>query len=149
MFDVVLSEPLAGHSALKIHTVGTPFFFLTGDKAVTQLGHMGLCAVCTSVSPPLRPSPLHPSTLQESLEKSGYLLKMGSRVKTWKRRWFVLRQGQILYYKSPVRPPSQGLSSEGPRPAPGLCEESWKRGRWPMPEGRGLAGGRGFEPRRP
>lgn len=37
----------------------------------------------------------------ESLEKSGYLLKMGSRVKTWKRRWFVLRQGQILYYKSP------------------------------------------------
>ncbi|XP_047398067.1 pleckstrin homology domain-containing family H member 1 isoform X2 [Sciurus carolinensis] len=37
----------------------------------------------------------------ESLEKSGYLLKMGSRVKTWKRRWFVLRPGQILYYKSP------------------------------------------------
>lgn len=41
-------------------------------------------------------------TPQESLEKSGYLLKMGSRVKTWKRRWFVLRQGQIMYYKSPV-----------------------------------------------
>ncbi|XP_016044939.1 pleckstrin homology domain-containing family H member 1 [Erinaceus europaeus] len=38
---------------------------------------------------------------RESLEKSGYLLKMGSRVKTWKRRWFVLRQGQIMYYKSP------------------------------------------------
>uniref|UniRef100_A0A8C9BR22 Pleckstrin homology, MyTH4 and FERM domain containing H1 n=1 Tax=Phocoena sinus TaxID=42100 RepID=A0A8C9BR22_PHOSS len=37
----------------------------------------------------------------ESLEKSGYLLKMGSRAKTWKRRWFVLRQGQIMYYKSP------------------------------------------------
>jgi len=42
----------------------------------------------------------------ESLEKSGYLLKLGSRVKTWKRRWFVLRQGQIMYYKSPVRPSS-------------------------------------------
>ncbi|XP_051052146.1 pleckstrin homology domain-containing family H member 1 isoform X1 [Phodopus roborovskii] len=38
---------------------------------------------------------------REALEKSGYLLKMGSREKTWKRRWFVLRQGQILYYKSP------------------------------------------------
>ncbi|XP_010643639.1 pleckstrin homology domain-containing family H member 1 isoform X2 [Fukomys damarensis] len=37
----------------------------------------------------------------EALEKSSYLLKMGSRVKTWKRRWFVLRQGQIMYYKSP------------------------------------------------
>nr|XP_014347011.1 PREDICTED: pleckstrin homology domain-containing family H member 1 [Latimeria chalumnae] len=37
----------------------------------------------------------------EPLEKSGYLLKMGSQVKTWKRRWFVLRNGEILYYKSP------------------------------------------------
>ncbi|XP_044087798.1 pleckstrin homology domain-containing family H member 1 [Neovison vison] len=42
-----------------------------------------------------------PGLAGESLEKSGYLLKMGSRVKTWKRRWFVLRQGQIMYYKSP------------------------------------------------
>lgn len=39
---------------------------------------------------------------QEMLEKSGYLLKMGSQVKAWKRRWFMLRNGEILYYKSPV-----------------------------------------------
>lgn len=39
---------------------------------------------------------------QEVLEKSGYLLKMGNRVKAWKRRWFILRNGEILYYKSPV-----------------------------------------------
>uniref|UniRef100_A0A8B9KDC8 Pleckstrin homology domain containing, family H (with MyTH4 domain) member 1 n=1 Tax=Astyanax mexicanus TaxID=7994 RepID=A0A8B9KDC8_ASTMX len=37
----------------------------------------------------------------ETLEKSGYLLKMGSQVKAWKRRWFILRNGEILYYKSP------------------------------------------------
>uniref|UniRef100_A0A8C1ZW14 Pleckstrin homology domain containing, family H (with MyTH4 domain) member 1 n=1 Tax=Cyprinus carpio TaxID=7962 RepID=A0A8C1ZW14_CYPCA len=37
----------------------------------------------------------------ESLEKTGYLLKMGSKVKAWKRRWFILRNGEILYYKSP------------------------------------------------
>uniref|UniRef100_H9GAG7 Pleckstrin homology, MyTH4 and FERM domain containing H1 n=1 Tax=Anolis carolinensis TaxID=28377 RepID=H9GAG7_ANOCA len=37
----------------------------------------------------------------ELLEKSGYLLKMGDQVKAWKRRWFVLRNGQIMYYKSP------------------------------------------------
>uniref|UniRef100_A0A8C1C1H2 Pleckstrin homology domain containing, family H (with MyTH4 domain) member 1 n=2 Tax=Cyprinus carpio TaxID=7962 RepID=A0A8C1C1H2_CYPCA len=37
----------------------------------------------------------------ESLEKTGYLLKMGSQVKAWKRRWFILRNGEILYYKSP------------------------------------------------
>ncbi|XP_048048265.1 pleckstrin homology domain-containing family H member 1 [Megalobrama amblycephala] len=38
---------------------------------------------------------------QETLEKTGYLLKMGSQVKAWKRRWFILRNGEILYYKSP------------------------------------------------
>ncbi|XP_056624582.1 pleckstrin homology domain-containing family H member 1 isoform X2 [Triplophysa dalaica] len=37
----------------------------------------------------------------ETLEKAGYLLKMGSLVKAWKRRWFILRNGEILYYKSP------------------------------------------------
>ncbi|XP_036449275.1 LOW QUALITY PROTEIN: pleckstrin homology domain-containing family H member 1 [Colossoma macropomum] len=37
----------------------------------------------------------------ETLEKSGYLLKMGSQVKAWKRRWFILRNGEILYFKSP------------------------------------------------
>uniref|UniRef100_A0A3B5KUX3 Pleckstrin homology domain containing, family H (with MyTH4 domain) member 1 n=1 Tax=Xiphophorus couchianus TaxID=32473 RepID=A0A3B5KUX3_9TELE len=41
------------------------------------------------------------STGPETMEKSGYLLKMGSQVKAWKRRWFVLRNGEILYYKSP------------------------------------------------
>lgn len=40
---------------------------------------------------------------QEVLEKSGYLLKMGRQVQAWKRRWFILRNGRILYYKSPVR----------------------------------------------
>ncbi|XP_067311508.1 pleckstrin homology domain-containing family H member 1 [Pseudorasbora parva] len=38
---------------------------------------------------------------QETLEKTGYLLKMASQVKAWKRRWFILRNGEILYYKSP------------------------------------------------
>uniref|UniRef100_A0A3Q2XSV4 PH domain-containing protein n=1 Tax=Hippocampus comes TaxID=109280 RepID=A0A3Q2XSV4_HIPCM len=37
--------------------------------------------------------------------KCGYLLKMSSQVKAWKRRWFILRNGEILYYKSPVSRP--------------------------------------------
>lgn len=90
---------------------------------MTQLGHFGLCDTWeylpgrgdTAITS-RNPSDVHflstlllPYTfppVQESLEKSGYLLKMGSRVKTWKRRWFVLRQGQIMYYKSPVSPSS-------------------------------------------
>uniref|UniRef100_A0A6Q2X6T9 Uncharacterized protein n=1 Tax=Esox lucius TaxID=8010 RepID=A0A6Q2X6T9_ESOLU len=41
------------------------------------------------------------SLREPMLEKSGYLLKMGSQIKAWKRRWFILRNGEILYYKSP------------------------------------------------
>ncbi|XP_078262285.1 pleckstrin homology domain-containing family H member 1 isoform X2 [Rhinoraja longicauda] len=41
------------------------------------------------------------SNSNEPLEKSGYLLKMGGQVRTWKRRWFMLRNSEILYYKSP------------------------------------------------
>ncbi|CAH6778047.1 Plekhh2 [Phodopus roborovskii] len=37
----------------------------------------------------------------ELLEKSGYLLKMSGKVKAWKRKWFVLKGGELLYYKSP------------------------------------------------
>ncbi|XP_061693306.1 pleckstrin homology domain-containing family H member 2 isoform X2 [Syngnathoides biaculeatus] len=38
----------------------------------------------------------------ESMEKSGYLLKMMKTwKKTWKRHWFVLKEGELLYYKSP------------------------------------------------
>ncbi|XP_026858377.2 pleckstrin homology domain-containing family H member 2 isoform X1 [Electrophorus electricus] len=38
----------------------------------------------------------------EPMEKSGYLLKMVKTwKKTWKRSWFVLKDGELLYYKSP------------------------------------------------
>ncbi|XP_066534880.1 pleckstrin homology domain-containing family H member 2 [Hoplias malabaricus] len=38
----------------------------------------------------------------EPMEKSGYLLKMVKIwKKTWKRRWFILKDGELLYYKSP------------------------------------------------
>uniref|UniRef100_A0A8C1A1U4 Pleckstrin homology, MyTH4 and FERM domain containing H2 n=1 Tax=Cyprinus carpio carpio TaxID=630221 RepID=A0A8C1A1U4_CYPCA len=38
----------------------------------------------------------------ESMEKSGYLIKMVKTwKKTWKRHWFVLKDGELLYYKSP------------------------------------------------
>lgn len=40
--------------------------------------------------------------LNESMEKSGYLLKMVKTwKKAWKRHWFVLKDGELLFYKSP------------------------------------------------
>ncbi|XP_060042931.1 pleckstrin homology domain-containing family H member 2 isoform X3 [Erinaceus europaeus] len=38
---------------------------------------------------------------QEPLEKSGYLLKRGARAQAWRRRWFILKGAELLYYKSP------------------------------------------------
>ncbi|KAG8934759.1 hypothetical protein FRC01_000440 [Tulasnella sp. 417] len=36
----------------------------------------------------------------ECAMKDGYLYKKGERRKTWKKRWFVLRQTQLSYYKT-------------------------------------------------
>ena len=40
---------------------------------------------------------------KESLEKQGYLTKLGGKLKTWRKRWFVLKNGVIMYWKSQVR----------------------------------------------
>ncbi|KAH8032116.1 hypothetical protein HPB51_023226 [Rhipicephalus microplus] len=42
---------------------------------------------------------LYPA-LPEPAEKSGYLTKLGGKLKTWKRRWFVLANGTLRYYKA-------------------------------------------------
>ncbi len=34
------------------------------------------------------------------VEKQGYLIKQGGRIKTWKRRWFVLRDNCLYYFKT-------------------------------------------------
>ncbi|XP_060531938.1 uncharacterized protein CG43867 isoform X3 [Cylas formicarius] len=36
----------------------------------------------------------------ESLEKSGSLAKLGGKLKTWRKKWFVLKNGVLTYYKS-------------------------------------------------
>ncbi|XP_055388062.1 uncharacterized protein CG43867-like isoform X2 [Condylostylus longicornis] len=40
-----------------------------------------------------------PNRKIESFEKVGYLTKLGGRLKTWRKRWFVLKNGQLYYWK--------------------------------------------------
>eukprot|EP00095_Tigriopus_kingsejongensis_P006145 maker-scaffold730_size105374-snap-gene-0.17 protein:Tk06145 transcript:maker-scaffold730_size105374-snap-gene-0.17-mRNA-1 annotation:"AGAP001935-PA" len=37
---------------------------------------------------------------EKTLEKSGYLTKLGGKIKSWKRRYFVLKNGTLSYWKS-------------------------------------------------
>nr|GMD29278.1 pleckstrin homology domain-containing protein 1-like [Ipomoea batatas] len=34
-------------------------------------------------------------------ERAGWLTKQGDYIKTWRRRWFVLKQGKLLWFKDP------------------------------------------------
>jgi len=34
-------------------------------------------------------------------ERSGWLTKQGDYIKTWRRRWFVLKQGKLFWFKEP------------------------------------------------
>ena len=43
------------------------------------------------------------SLTRDDLEKSGYLTKLGSKVKNWKRYWFVLSANKLSYYRTQVR----------------------------------------------
>ncbi|OAY62529.2 hypothetical protein MANES_01G162600v8 [Manihot esculenta] len=43
-------------------------------------------------------------------ERSGWLMKQGDYLKNWRRRWFVLKQGKLLWFKD-----NRVLSSSIPR----------------------------------
>ncbi|XP_060804280.1 uncharacterized protein CG43867 [Amyelois transitella] len=58
----------------------------------------------TSASPSLASlcrAPPHDSPRKhDALEKSGHLAKLGGKLKTWRKRWFVLKNGTLSYWKS-------------------------------------------------
>ena len=41
-----------------------------------------------------------PSVAENALEKSGYLTKLGGKIKSWRKRYFVLQNGTLSYWKS-------------------------------------------------
>jgi pleckstrin homology domain-containing family H len=36
----------------------------------------------------------------DAIEKTGHLVKLGGKLKTWRKRWFVLKNGTLTYWKS-------------------------------------------------
>ncbi|XP_054721007.1 uncharacterized protein CG43867-like [Uloborus diversus] len=47
-----------------------------------------------------RMSIISENTRRDNFEKCGYLTKLGGKLKTWRRRWFVLKNGTLSYYKT-------------------------------------------------
>ncbi len=39
---------------------------------------------------------------EKALEKAGYLTKLGGKIKSWRKRYFVLKNGTLSYWKSQV-----------------------------------------------
>lgn len=39
----------------------------------------------------------------DQIRKEGWLQKQGQTINSWKKRWFVLQNGQLLYYTSDVK----------------------------------------------
>ncbi len=50
-----------------------------------------------------------PGQMFINAEKKGWLTKQGGRIKTWKRRWFILSDNVLFYFKTPQDPEPCGM----------------------------------------
>lgn len=46
-------------------------------------------------------------------ERSGWLTKQGDYIKTWRRRWFVLKRGKLLWFKDQAAAATRGSTPRG------------------------------------
>ncbi|XP_018336737.1 uncharacterized protein CG43867 isoform X2 [Agrilus planipennis] len=58
------------------------------------------CDSTSMESSALRTSFVDSPKKSDCIEKSGSLAKLGGKLKTWRKRWFVLKNGVLTYYKS-------------------------------------------------
>lgn len=71
---------------------------LSDDYAIPPDAFPADCYSIDSLEPTRASVPETPK--RDAFEKSGYLTKLGGKLKTWRRRWFVLKNGTLSYYKT-------------------------------------------------
>merc|ERR1719178_434002 len=47
-----------------------------------------------------------------SPERCGWLMKQGEYIKTWRRRWFILKQGKIFWFKTEEVGPTSSVLNQ-------------------------------------
>ncbi|XP_055545921.1 uncharacterized protein CG43867 isoform X5 [Wyeomyia smithii] len=76
---------------------------LSDDYAIPPDAVSAVDTSCMDASMPsllMRTSYADSPKKMETLEKIGHLAKLGGKLKTWRKRWFVLKNGQLTYWKS-------------------------------------------------
>ncbi|XP_058825886.1 uncharacterized protein CG43867 isoform X8 [Topomyia yanbarensis] len=76
---------------------------LSDDYAIPPDAVSAVDTSCMDASMPsllMRTSYADSPKKMETLEKVGHLAKLGGKLKTWRKRWFVLKNGQLTYWKS-------------------------------------------------
>eukprot|EP01116_Phalansterium_solitarium_P021585 TRINITY_DN6777_c0_g1_i2.p1 TRINITY_DN6777_c0_g1~~TRINITY_DN6777_c0_g1_i2.p1 ORF type:complete len:472 (-),score=63.31 TRINITY_DN6777_c0_g1_i2:202-1617(-) len=69
-----------------------------------------------------------PEQTKVTADKSGYLVKQGAKWKSWKRRYFVLKNNFLYYFASPKDPcPKGAILLDGARVEPGLQSPSKRK----------------------
>ncbi|KAK2707600.1 hypothetical protein QYM36_015340, partial [Artemia franciscana] len=74
-------------------------YALPPDAGEAAVGSESCVALVAKVTP-THSSNSNDSGRGDSLEKEGYLTKLGGKLKSWRKRWFVLRNGVLNYWKS-------------------------------------------------
>ena len=97
-----------------------------------------------SVNLPKEEGVATPPTASQFVVKEGWLTKQGGQYKTWRKRWFVLRNNHIAYHKDPLKEPVGRITFSivsSASPAPDWDKKVAKRSHFRINVSDGRSGG--------